>query len=463
MSKSPRKRTAPTKKHLARIEKEKLQTRYLLIGSVAVIALVIGLIGYGILDQTILQDRRPVAIVNGEKILGADFKAQTRYARYTMVANAMQIYQFAQMFASDPASASSFVGQLQQIQVLLIPTNIGDQVLNKMIDDILIRQEAERLGITVTEEEIQRAFEAAFQYFPQGTPTRTPTSPPIPTSTLSPLQLTLMPPTATATLTPTLTETATLSVTQSLTLTATPESTPTQTPSPTATQVPTETPIPTPTVTSTPYTYEAYQELLQQTLNQFKEEYDITLDDLRYVIETQLYREKVMEVILADVPRTQEKVWALHILVEDEKLANDIYSRLMQGEDWYLMASTYSTDTSNKDEGGNLGWFGRGQMVPEFEEVAFSLEIGETSKPVKSQFGWHIIRVLGHEDRPISETEYAQLRMTKFQEWLDAQRETAEIEIRDFWMKIVPQEPDLPQEIRDFILSLQGGTNPFAP
>lgn len=463
MSKSPRKRIEPTKKHLARIEKEKLQTRYLLIGSMAVLVIVLGLIGYGILDQTVLQDRRVVAIVNGEKIIAADFKAQTRYARYTMVVNAMQVYQLAQMFASDPASASSFVSQLQQIQALLVPTNIGDQVLNKMIDDILIRQEAERRGITVTEEEIQKAFEAAFQYFPEGTPTRTPTSSPIPTSTLSPLQLTLMPPTPTTTFTPTLTPTLTLSVTQSLTLTEVPTATPTQTSTPTATPVPTETPIPTPTLTSTPYTYEAYQELLQQTLTQFKEEYDITLEDLRYVIETQLYREKVMNAILADLPHTQEKVWALHILVEDETLANDIYNRLMEGEDWYLMASTYSTDTSNKDKGGNLGWFARGQMVPEFEEVAFSLAIGETSKPVKSQFGWHIIRVLGHEERPISETEYAQLRIDKFQEWLDSQRESASIEIRDFWMNVVPDEPALPQEVQDFILAMQGGTNPFVP
>ena len=112
------------------------------------------------------------------------------------------------------------------------------------------------------------------------------------------------------------------------------------------------------------------------------------------------------------------------------------------------MAFTYSTDESNKNTSGDLGWFGRGQMVPEFEEAAYSLEPGEMSQPVQSQFGWHIIRVLGHEERPLSSSACLNLKNQKFQEWLTGIREQAQIEISDFWKEIVPLLPMLPPEIQ---------------
>lgn len=69
-----------------------------------------------------------------------------------------------------------------------------------------------------------------------------------------------------------------------------------------------------------------------------------------------------------------------------------IYQRLMKGEEFVLLAETYSEDPGSSRNGGSLGEFGRGQMVPEFEKAAFALKKGEISKPVRSDFGWHIIR-----------------------------------------------------------------------
>lgn len=77
---------------------------------------------------------------------------------------------------------------------------------------------------------------------------------------------------------------------------------------------------------------------------------------------------------------------------EIKKNADDLYNRLMKGEDFAALAAEYSEDPGSKDKGGSLGEFGRGQMVPEFENAAFSQPVGAISKPVKTSFGWHIIR-----------------------------------------------------------------------
>lgn len=90
---------------------------------------------------------------------------------------------------------------------------------------------------------------------------------------------------------------------------------------------------------------------------------------------------------------TSDQVKASHILVETEEEANDIKAKITAGEDFATLAGTYSTDPGSKDLGGELGFFGKGLMVPEFEEVAFSLPIGEISSPVKTQHGYHIIKV----------------------------------------------------------------------
>lgn len=88
-----------------------------------------------------------------------------------------------------------------------------------------------------------------------------------------------------------------------------------------------------------------------------------------------------------------KKIHAKHILVKTEGEANEVlYDVTVSGKDFSEVAKEKSICPSGK-QGGDLGWFGRGQMVKEFEEAAFVLEVGKISKPVKSEFGWHIIKV----------------------------------------------------------------------
>ena len=93
-----------------------------------------------------------------------------------------------------------------------------------------------------------------------------------------------------------------------------------------------------------------------------------------------------------------EEIEARHILVESEELINEIAAMLAAGDDFAALAAVHSLDQSNKDSGGNLGFFSRGMMVEEFEEVAFALEIGEISDPVQTSFGYHLIEVLDRKE-----------------------------------------------------------------
>lgn len=88
-----------------------------------------------------------------------------------------------------------------------------------------------------------------------------------------------------------------------------------------------------------------------------------------------------------------ERVRASHILVPTEKDAEKILAELKKGKDFAELAKKYSKCPSSKN-GGDLGFFGRGQMIKEFENAAFSLNSGEISKPVKTKFGYHIIKVV---------------------------------------------------------------------
>ena len=83
---------------------------------------------------------------------------------------------------------------------------------------------------------------------------------------------------------------------------------------------------------------------------------------------------------------------ARHILVEDENLCNELKARINNGEDFSTIAKEFSSCPSG-EKGGDLGTFGPGQMVKEFDEVVFSANINEVQGPVKTQFGYHLLEV----------------------------------------------------------------------
>ena len=121
-------------------------------------------------------------------------------------------------------------------------------------------------------------------------------------------------------------------------------------------------------------------------------------------------------------------VEASHILVATQEEADEVKTKLDDGGDFAELAAEYSTDTSNAENGGALGAFGAGEMAPEFEEAAFSMEVDEISDPVQTDYGFHIIQVTGKtaavdaslEDskKQIKEILFDEALNTKYAEWL---------------------------------------------
>lgn len=103
--------------------------------------------------------------------------------------------------------------------------------------------------------------------------------------------------------------------------------------------------------------------------------------------------------------KPEQEVRARHILVETEDEAKAVEARLAKGEDFEAIAKEVSKDPGSGAQGGDLGFFLKDQMVPEFADVAFKLEPGKVSAPVKSQFGFHIIKVEEKRERAVPKLE----------------------------------------------------------
>ncbi|MEJ8766508.1 peptidylprolyl isomerase [Oceanobacillus sp. HCA-5259] len=158
--------------------------------------------------------------------------------------------------------------------------------------------------------------------------------------------------------------------------------------------------------------YEVTDEMIDEEIElakeQFGENFDMVLQQSGFESEEDyadvLYLSLLQEQALAEdieitdeeieqrYDRSKTEIDAQHILVADEETANEVKKKLDDGEDFGELAAEYSTDGSAQDE-GKLGYFTAGSMVPEFEDAAYNMEVGEISDPVESQYGFHIIKV----------------------------------------------------------------------
>ncbi len=135
--------------------------------------------------------------------------------------------------------------------------------------------------------------------------------------------------------------------------------------------------------------------------------------------------------------KPEPEVRARHILVETEEEAKKVFARVKGGEDFAKVAADVSKDPGSKTDGGDLGFFSKDRMVEPFAEAAFKLEPGQISEPVKSQFGWHVIRVEEKRTKPIPAFEEMKEQIETYlgrkaqQDFVLALRQKAKIERLD--------------------------------
>jgi len=415
---SPQKKEETKINPRVRFAKEKKKNKLIVIGFIITAVLILGMIGYAILYTTVLKDNIPVVIIDGQKIDNEYYKERVRLERNSYIQQFQVLYAQYQIFAEDPNSADYYEKQLQQIVSTLDNVELfGEMVLNNMIDDEIIAIQGEEMGIEISESEIDVLVQKLFNYFPDGTPT---------------------PVTQ-----PTVHATPTISKTQEAILSGEVENGEDETDvgeetiiEPTLT-IATQTQTPGPT--ATPYTEEMFQAEYDQYLGEL-ETINISETYLRKYIYYYLMNQKVRDAVAADVPFEQEQIWARHILVPTKEEAIIVVLRLEE-EAWDDVAADISLDTSNKEIGGDLGWFTRGRMVSEFEEAAFGMEVGQISEPIETQFGWHIVQLIDKDIRPLSQSDYENKQNIYFDDWFTVIKENIDIKINDVWKDIVPDEP----------------------
>jgi foldase protein PrsA len=154
------------------------------------------------------------------------------------------------------------------------------------------------------------------------------------------------------------------------------------------------------------------QEQGEETLKKEIEDlYGWDLNTFREKIKSALLREKLTEKIATDDEINKDK----------KQKAEEVLAKAKAEEDFAKLAKDYSEDPASATEGGDLGWFAKGAMVEEFENVAFSLEKGQISDVVKTQYGYHIIKVTDKKDDQIK-ASHILIKGADFAEWLEGKK-----------------------------------------
>jgi hypothetical protein len=443
-----------TRRQVAYSKREREQVRLIYMGLGAVALLVPLVFGFGFLKSYVIEPGSAIATVNGSEITVRDYRNRVRYERFLLDEQLQRI--IAEVTKLREEGNEQFIqfyeqmgSQIQQQRFL-----VGQQeFVERMIEDVLIAEEAKKQGVSVSDEEITEEINK-FLAGRLGGLTESGASETVEARIEASATASIWTPTPTSTPLPTITPT------KGITPTATPANTPTPGPTPTLNVI---------AVSELSNQYGNWLQALSDNAN---------IDEATYrnIIKASVLRDKVQEIISDDTPTTGEQSHARHILVsfnqeqdnvspdekdgekvelsEEEKAAAEakakqdakkeaekIVKLLEAGEDFAALAEQYSDDPGSRFNGGDLGFVTRGTFVEEVDDAVFTLPPGEIGEPVESQFGLHIIEVIERGERELSPSDYEQARQKRFTEWLETSRDEATVE--DFWT-----EDKVPLEVR---------------
>jgi hypothetical protein len=406
-----------TRKYISRVEQERRQIRYIRIGAAVVAAIILLLLLAGLFKTQVADPAAtrsaedmlktlPAVTVNDTMVSITDWQARVRFERQLLINQIGQLTQQLSLFDPSTEFGQQFISQGQaQIQEIRNLLELGDgiaaDVLNQMVDEELIRQEAANREIIVSPDEVQKYIEVDLFGFPfPPTPEPFPTLPP-PT----------LPPTATVTPEPTLT----------------------------------------PTAPPTPRSREDFEADYNTYTDQVREITGLSEEAWRSMVEGELYRQKLTEALGAEVDSNVEQAKGRYIVAENLETADELLGRLEQGEAFEALVEEIDADESEEPvaRAGSFDWLPATilsqRFGDQFADVVMNTEPGDYSRTAiaSPDGGLYLIFVEEKEVRELSESLLQQERLEQFESWLDTQR-TGEGVIYGNWREYIPRDPVLP-------------------
>jgi hypothetical protein len=375
----------PTRKQLSRAEREAQQRRRIILAVGGVLVLVLVVILFGVVRESLIKPNEPVANVNGEQISTTDFQSRVRLVRSQMI----QQYNFAQQLG-DTQSADQLKSTLAD------PINLGSQVLDGMVDELLLKQAAKDFNVTVAPDEVEASIEKQFGY-DRNPPTPMPTRTPLPTPTA-----------------------AALIITQT--------ATPTSTPSPTA----------------TPISKESAQQFYQDYLRA----YGLSDQDFRKYEELTLLSNKVREAIGSTTPTTTEQIQFQYMRIDSTAvptvtaaIAQDGFAKVYQA----ALSGTlpYSTSVMASEVNDWLpqeAFSGSTDLGASVGEAFFSTPVSQTTSIIPNTTGTasYVGLITAKSVEPLSSSFLDQAKKNAIEAWLQQRRNPAFLLT---WADRVPTKP----------------------
>ncbi|MHC1770810.1 MAG: peptidylprolyl isomerase [Flexilinea sp.] len=438
------------KANKARREKELGEMKWLKISAIIIGAIIIAVIIFGVFYEFVYKPNKSLAKVNNEKITVLNFQEAVRYQRSNLINNYNYMAQLYNSFGMtmDESTKNSYETQLSAEYSGFM----GNQVLNSLVDQKVLDFGAKEAGFSVSDEEVNQRMESLYSYYPNGTPTVSPTDEPfVNTPTISEAQLEILRYTATPEPTEAISDISNLEEVgpsePTVEITSAPTEVITDVSSPAvltddsaATSEPTVEIDPTPSAIPTEYTDDMYR---QHVDDQFASNTYFSKEFFTKQLYYELLKDKVTASLTEGISTEADMVWARHILVATADEAQSVIDRYNAGEDWAVLAAELSSDTSTKDNAGDVGWFMRGSMVEAFENAAFEQEVGTISQaPVETSYGFHVIQIIAHEVRPMTSTDRENAISNAYNTWLAAAKEKLDVKIGNDWMNYVPTDPE---------------------
>lgn len=380
--------------------KQAEQTRQIRIGVAVVAGLLLLVFLVAAISELFFAPNQPVAIVNSEEISLQEWQDRVQFERAQRI---ILLENQLEAFGGNVGVVQQFSGQA--INELLQAEQLGQNALNQMIDEVIIRQQAEARGITVTDADVEAEISETFNFFGGELPT------PLPTAT------------ATTEPTPSVTPIPTAVITEVI---------PTNTPAPTVTLGPTNTPPPTATAVSA----EAFQEEFEGFMAQF-EELGISEAQYREIVRTQIYRERLIEALSKELEFSDEAehVSFFTLQFDAEEAANEA-AALIEASDFLSVWNEIRSQPPDPESGTTslateTIWRTQEAVATnlgqEVAEAAFNLSIGETSEIISRTEAttettqYYLIQVSGREVRPLSPQEVQTLELENLAAFIDQQ------------------------------------------